>query len=295
MNVPKIIHQIAPKDKSKWHPLWERCYNSWRKQFPDFTFMLWNDEEDIDNLIKFNYPEYFDIYKRFPFRMMNIDMAKNAIVHTNGGIFCDMDQFCYENFWDMIVKDACLLEDAGNYEDLVFPTGDTEIENSILISAPGHPLFKKILDSIIEKFLYCEEIGWTDQNLKFSIMQTSKIKNATYNARLVEEVTGSYLIAGVYNDMINKSSVQILSKENFTNIYSFKFEKSFKTIHIYTKYWGQESIKYMEETDFIDKSLPMDKKLLEYFLLGYGDKEYVLKLLNKMLDHDTRENTPNSA
>jgi hypothetical protein len=29
--IPKIIHHIAPKDKSRWHDTWEPCLQSWLK------------------------------------------------------------------------------------------------------------------------------------------------------------------------------------------------------------------------------------------------------------------------
>lgn len=33
MVIPKIIHQLAPTDITKWHPLWSHCQNSWKNIF----------------------------------------------------------------------------------------------------------------------------------------------------------------------------------------------------------------------------------------------------------------------
>ena len=65
MNIPKIIHHIAPQDSSRWHPLWARCRQSWLDQFAGFEFRLWNDADDIDELVRSEYPQYWQLYQDF--------------------------------------------------------------------------------------------------------------------------------------------------------------------------------------------------------------------------------------
>ena len=48
-NIPHIIHQTAPADKSKWKQDWYICQESWKKNFPDWEYKLWTDE-DNDNI-----------------------------------------------------------------------------------------------------------------------------------------------------------------------------------------------------------------------------------------------------
>ena len=38
--VPKIIHQTAPRDKTKWNPIWEPCQKTWRLHFPDYEYRI---------------------------------------------------------------------------------------------------------------------------------------------------------------------------------------------------------------------------------------------------------------
>jgi mannosyltransferase OCH1-like enzyme len=52
--IPKIIHQTAPADRSKWHAIWTPCQKSWRTQFPDWEYKMWTDE-DLEDLIKTKY------------------------------------------------------------------------------------------------------------------------------------------------------------------------------------------------------------------------------------------------
>jgi hypothetical protein len=110
-HIPKIIHQIAPNDRSKWHPLWETCRQSWQKTFPDYELKLWNDESDIDDLIETHFPQFAKTYHSFPYKIMKINFARFAMLHHFGGIYSDMDIFCYKNFEHILqTHDLFLLE-----------------------------------------------------------------------------------------------------------------------------------------------------------------------------------------
>ena len=101
--IPKIIHQLGPSDKSRWHPVWLRCYGSWQEQHSsDYTIKLWSDEE-ADDIVKTSYSEYLDVYKAFPFNICRIDFVRFCILHKFGGLYADLDYYCYFNFFN----DAC--------------------------------------------------------------------------------------------------------------------------------------------------------------------------------------------
>ena len=68
--VSKIIHQTAPRDTTKWHPIWKMCQDSWKKNYPDneYIYMFWDDDdiEEIIKIINYNFNEYRDtFYSRF--------------------------------------------------------------------------------------------------------------------------------------------------------------------------------------------------------------------------------------
>jgi len=103
-SIPKIIHQIAPSDKTQWHPVWEECHNSWLLQFPEpeYEHKLWNDEDDLENLIKNEFPFFLSIFQKYPYKIQKIDMARYCILFKYGGIYADMDYFCYKNFYNTL-------------------------------------------------------------------------------------------------------------------------------------------------------------------------------------------------
>ena len=59
--IPKIIHQTAMSDKSKWHPVWKQCQKTWFEKFPDYEYMMWTDE-DSEEFIRDEYPWFYETY-----------------------------------------------------------------------------------------------------------------------------------------------------------------------------------------------------------------------------------------
>jgi len=124
--IPKIIHQTGPSNISNWHPLWFPCAQSWKNQFPTFEYKFWNDAQ-IDELVRTEYPDYWEMYQNFPIHIMKIDFVRLCFMHKFGGIYADLDVFCYQNFYSELKESVYLLEN---------PMGNDPIENSLMCSEP---------------------------------------------------------------------------------------------------------------------------------------------------------------
>lgn len=137
--IPKIIHQTAPADKTKWHKIWFTCQQSWKDKFPDYEYKMWTDE-DLDTFMKTNYPDDYEIYINYPENIMRIDMARYYILNTYGGIYADMDYECIRNFEEFIVPDKVSIAESSN-PDKSWET----FQNALMISPIGHPLWKNVI------------------------------------------------------------------------------------------------------------------------------------------------------
>ena len=159
--IPKIIHQIAPKNTDRWHFVWDKCWPSWKSKFPLHEHILWNDDDDINNLIREMFPQYWDIYQQFPFHIMKIDFAKLCILYKYGGIYTDMDVYCFKNFESLLTHPLCLLE-YHNAERITTNdnTSINDIENSIIVSEKENPFIKICIEKIVDKFLYAKKSIW---------------------------------------------------------------------------------------------------------------------------------------
>ena len=127
-NIPHIIHQTAPADKSKWKQDWYICQESWNKNFPDWQYKLWTDE-DNDNFVKLEFPEFYKTYNNYDKLIYKIDMVRYCILYKYGGIYADMDYLVFKNFYDELPQDKISITESPwkNFE---------YIQNALMISPP---------------------------------------------------------------------------------------------------------------------------------------------------------------
>lgn len=218
--IPKIIHSTGPTDKSKWHPVWFNCLKSWPKQFPDtdYTYVFWTDEE-LDKIVREDYSQYWNLYQSFPFHIMKIDFAEYCIMHKYGGIYHDLDMYCYKNFYDDIKnKDFVLLESCMR---------DEFIQNCMMASTPGDIYWIDLINEIQRNFyMYPDK---PDINDGKCLAQDFYIKDTTA-CYIMTRFTLRY-----------NRPVTILQKEIYnpiTNTYS----QLHKTKHMLTNTWGKDYI-----------------------------------------------------
>ena len=114
--IPKLIHQTAPYKRSQWHPVWNMCQPTWKLHFPEFEQIIWTDS-DIDEFVKNNYPQYVDLYNRYPHILCKIDFTRFLILHKYGGIFSDMDIFVVKNFYDVLQPNGISILESNYLKD----------------------------------------------------------------------------------------------------------------------------------------------------------------------------------
>lgn len=231
--IPKIIHQTAPSDKSTWHPLWEQCQHSWKENFPDFEYRLWSDE-DIDELIKEQYTQFWDMYSNFPAHIMKIDFVRFAILHHCGGIYADMDYYCYQNFYDELSGAAYVVEN---------PYGNDPFENSLMCSAKGAEFFMKCMELSLERYEYTKKVN-PDMLTNVSIISKDKKFGLVLRPYIVFYITGTQLISSAYRKY--KYLVSPLSGMLFNNN-DVSYDPMYKAKHVHTGLWGQENIELAED------------------------------------------------
>jgi len=229
MAISKIIHHIAPADKSRWHPMWEKCYPTWQQHFPDFEHKMWNDAGDIDNFVRDYYPQYWQLYSDFPAHIMRIDFIRFCLLHHFGGIYSDMDMFCYKNFYNELDISLHIVE---------APYGEEFLESSLMISEPGH-----------EFWIDCMELSKTHF---YNEVQKRNIKIPFNNDRatqyIIQSVTGPNLICRVWRKWAKTGKIKTLPGVLYNN-HGMSYHPEYRTRHMMTGMWGKESVKYIEEND----------------------------------------------
>lgn len=226
MSVPKIIHQIAPADENKWHPLWKKCQESWRTYFSDFEYKLWNDRDDIDELVYNHYPEFTNLYNSFPVHIMRIDFARLCILHKHGGIYGDMDYFVYKNFYDQLTLPI------GFIENLTEEYTSARYENSLLYSVAGHNLLYGLIK-------YCKACHIHFRN---EFEKDGKFWRSTKNDAIVNNTTGSGMLSEMLKLLTPGKDFQGLDGISFNNRPA-SYDESFIGKHVHSSVWGNEYCK----------------------------------------------------
>jgi mannosyltransferase OCH1-like enzyme len=139
--IPKIIHQTAPSDESKWRPVWKRCQQSWKSKHPEFEYRFWSDE-DLDNFMKTEYPDFYhDVYQHYDQKIKKIDAVRYFILYHYGGVYADMDYLCQFRFFDDLPQDKVSINESQVGMDEGF-------QNALMISPKGHEFWKHVIERL---------------------------------------------------------------------------------------------------------------------------------------------------
>jgi mannosyltransferase OCH1-like enzyme len=143
--IPKIIHQICPRDKKRWVDKWYIGYETWKKHFPEpeYTHMLWFDDE-LEEIIKSDFPWFLDVFRNYDKNIKRIDMVRPFILWKYGGIYADMDYVCYKNFYNQLPPDKVSTPESP-YKENEF------IQNALLISPPKHNFWLLVIDEAFNR------------------------------------------------------------------------------------------------------------------------------------------------
>lgn len=225
--IPKIIHQTGPADQDKWHPLWKKCQLSWLDNYSDFEYVFWSDDA-IDKLVRCEYPQYWSMYQDFPIHIMKIDFVRLCLMHKYGGVYADLDVFCYQNFHSELTEPVYLVEN---------PMGNDPIENSLMCSKSGHDFWLECMELTKVRYQYVKH-KYSDmfQNIK-PIAANSKY-GLEFRPYFVFYITGTNHLS---------SAARMTSHEVHTlpgilyNNNDMSYHPEYRTKHVHTGLWGKES------------------------------------------------------
>lgn len=132
--IPKVIHYCwfgeAPYDA-----LVDRCLESWRKQMPEYTIRLWNDENT-----QFDTPFLKEMLKKKRWAFVS-DYVRMRVLAQYGGIYLDTDVEVVKSF-DALTGLSCFL----GYEE------ENRINTAVIGAEPGHPYLKACMEFMDQRF-----------------------------------------------------------------------------------------------------------------------------------------------
>ena len=249
--IPRIIHKLAP-DRKDWHPVWVPCYYSWKKTFygkdPQFRFDMWHDVR-IDSYIENYWTDYWEVWHNFPIQIVKLDIARYILMYEFGGIYSDMDTYCYKYFYDELKGDTIYIGPSQVEEHEL-------VQNSFLASH-GRSLFWR--EVIEEAFKRIKEF---DRGI--GTIATG-INSEVY--RFIQWSAGCGLLSDVYSKMKDEYKIEILDKTKY-QVEPEKYNENVITRHMSTGRWGHKIPKIVVEN--YRKKHP-DMSVEEILKLDYKD------------------------
>lgn len=226
--IPKIIHQTAPKGQENWHPLWRDCYNSWKENFREgeFRYLMW-DDESLDSFMKKNYPEYMEYYNNLPFHIMKIDFFRCALLYKYGGIYADMDMYCYTNFYDELKEDGYILQSSPGSQN-------EKVSNALMASIPGNKFFKDYMDICVEIY----------EDFPYEVSVQSIHEKVLEYSDYVISKTGPGVLSELYTKY-DKDKISTLDSTYYHRA-PRDYDTCLKVRHMNTGIWGKDVFDYVK-------------------------------------------------
>jgi len=151
--IPKIIHQTW-RD-STLPVLFKKIKEQNKILNEDFEFKLWSHSPgppEIDEFIKREYPDIYEIFDKTKFGVQRADIARIAILYHYGGVYFDLDIMCLKSLNKLIefnTDNVYVALEPAEQTKKVF-NKENLLCNAFIVAPPKHPLFKEALDLIKE-------------------------------------------------------------------------------------------------------------------------------------------------
>jgi mannosyltransferase OCH1-like enzyme len=118
------------------------CQTEIKKLHPGFEYRFYTDD-DMDKLMKREFPEYYDKFNELPRMIMKIDMFRYFLMYKYGGLYTDMDYLMFRPF-DLLNEKVVIPTN----RDLDKNNKLTCLGNCIFASVPNHPFWKSLMDTL---------------------------------------------------------------------------------------------------------------------------------------------------
>jgi mannosyltransferase OCH1-like enzyme len=144
--IPRIIHQIWSGVDEPLPEHFKILGNTWKEHYPAWQYEYW-DNERMNRFIQDYYPQYGAVYNQFPYNVQRWDAIRYLILDRIGGMYVDFDYESLEPMDELIRnKTCCFAMDPPSYWE--YHKKPMMFNNALMLSIPGHPFMKKIIDSV---------------------------------------------------------------------------------------------------------------------------------------------------
>lgn len=186
--------------------------NNIKKLNPYSNYIFFTDD-DIEIFINNKFPEYYNIYNNFPYKIQKIDFFRYLAIYYYGGVYLDLDINLFKSLKGIDYEDKCVfpLEFSKSSDKILHKQGFYGLIGNYAFYAPKkHPFIKKIITNIINK--------------RINILKPNNNDNRKY----VYYTTGPVIVTQSYIDYYFKKDIKIIEPYPFKKSYFGNYGKHVK-------------------------------------------------------------------
>lgn len=218
--IPKKIHYCwfggNPLPKSA-----KKCIASWKKYFPEYEIIEWNEDNyDINKI-----PYIKQAYEAKKYAFVS-DYARFDILYHEGGVYFDTDVEVIKSFDDILSNGpfmGCEIDGLVSLKTNCIYQGDSKSDALInpglgIAAAPGLRLYKEILDYYsTQYFLHSDGT----LNTETVVTRTTKIlkEHGLKNIKGIQQVEGITIYPKEFFNPLNSNTGELDKTENTHSIH----------------------------------------------------------------------------
>ena len=165
--IPKIIHQIWSETYRPLPPDFELLSKTWKYHYPDWEYKFWNNEK-MHLFINENFPQYVDLYNRFPFDVQRWDSIRYLILYKMGGMYVDFDYESICPINELIYKKECCFAQEPAIHCKIF-NKNIMFTNAMMVCIPEHFFIKRIIEAVFSE----ETINYNPSVKELCVLNTT--------------------------------------------------------------------------------------------------------------------------
>ena len=268
--IPRTVHQTW---RSVELPLlFKKIHEINTKVMSNFEFNLWchsPGSQQIDDFIKKEYPDIFEIYNKTKYGVQKADIARLAILHKYGGVYYDLDILCLKNIEELIDFDSNLMYIVMEPSVQTKTVFDKEnmICNAFMAIPANHNITKVALDAVLDKYKKHGDTLFDSFNCFGSEIVTSAIM-AGENFELCKFINRDLIYP------ISDPKLKALStcKQDIAKLKTGNYQDAFM-VH----YWIHSDFESKDKIEnfFYDNTCDIHQNVYRFFQNLYTDHEYL--------------------
>lgn len=230
LTIPRIIHQIWSGIDKPLPSLFRNLGETWKEYHPEWQYEFWDNDRMIGFIREF-YPQYEDIYNRYPYDIQRWDTIRYLILDNIGGMYVDFDYECIENVEPLLTGKSCVFAMEPEAHVKLF-NKEMMFNNALVASVPGHLFMKKVIEKVFsEKTIQCD----TSDKMKCVLNTTGPLMlSELYDT--FEDKSSIYLIPAKFVSPYSKMEVNEIINGTQSEYLEQKVEESY-AIHYFLGAW----------------------------------------------------------